>query len=124
MSAYQPGRHGLLDLYGCDAARLADAAFLEDTLRSAAQSSGATILTSHFHHFGAEQGVTGVVLLAESHISIHTWPEHRFAAVDIFLCGSPALQVARDCVQEKLGAASSDWQVQERGRMIKNNDKL
>jgi S-adenosylmethionine decarboxylase len=56
-------------------------------------------LSSHFHAFGSEAGVTGVVLLAESHISIHTWPEFGFAAVDIFMCGQAEPQRALDVMQ-------------------------
>jgi len=57
-------------------------------LPDAALRAGATILHSHFHHFTPNGGVSGVVVLAESHISIHTWPERSFAAVDIFMCGA------------------------------------
>jgi S-adenosylmethionine decarboxylase len=85
------GQHLLADLDGIDAARLCDPVAIESLLRQAAAHAGATVLQGHFHHFGPQQGVTGVLLLAESHLSIHTWPEARFAALDIFLCG--ALQV-------------------------------
>lgn len=57
-------------------------------LEQAAHVCGATVLGCTMHHFGEGAGVTGVLLLAESHISIHTWPELKFAAVDIFMCGS------------------------------------
>lgn len=80
------GRHLLADFYGCPV--LNDAALIEIALRSAAESAGAAVIGLHLHHFGEGQGVTGVVLLAESHMSIHTWPEHGYAAVDIFLCGA------------------------------------
>jgi len=79
------GRHLLADLYGCPV--LDDAALIETALRAAANSAGATVIGLHLHHFGDGQGVTGVALLAESHMSIHTWPEHGYAAIDIFLCG-------------------------------------
>jgi S-adenosylmethionine decarboxylase len=81
------GRHLLLDLSGAEAGVLRDAAGIERLLSEAAELAGATPLGTRFHHFGAGAGVTGVVLLQESHISIHTWPEHGFAAVDIFMCG-------------------------------------
>ncbi|HEY2677144.1 MAG TPA: adenosylmethionine decarboxylase [Steroidobacteraceae bacterium] len=81
------GNHILADLYGVAAGTLRDCRGLEALLRSAALNAGAQVLGSHFHSFGAEEGVTGVVLLAESHISIHTWPESGFAAADIFMCG-------------------------------------
>lgn len=80
------GTHLLVDLWG--AANLADPDHIDRSLREAALAAGATILHSHFHHFSPNGGVSGVVVLAESHISIHTWPERDFAAVDIFMCGS------------------------------------
>jgi S-adenosylmethionine decarboxylase len=79
------GTHLLVELW--QAAGLADAALIRRALREAAQASGAQILFDHVHHFGADCGVTGVVGLAESHISIHTWPEHGYAAIDLFMCG-------------------------------------
>jgi len=80
------GMHLLVDLWG--AANLTDPMAIDAALREAALAAGATILHSHFHHFAPNGGVSGVVVLAESHISIHTWPERHFAAVDIFMCGS------------------------------------
>ena len=80
------GMHLLVDLW--DATRLNDPDYIDAALREAATVAGATILHSHFHHFEPGGGVSGVVVLAESHISIHTWPERNFAAVDIFMCGA------------------------------------
>lgn len=80
------GRHLLADLYDCPV--LDDVALVETALRDAAEQAGATVIGLHLHHFGEGQGVTGVALLAESHMSIHSWPEHGYAAVDIFLCGA------------------------------------
>ncbi|SFR84683.1 adenosylmethionine decarboxylase [Sphingomonas jatrophae] len=82
------GTHLLADLHGCD--RLDEPALIERALRAAVAGAGATLLGLKLHHFGGCQGVTGVALLAESHVSIHTWPEHRYAAVDIFLCSGRA----------------------------------
>jgi S-adenosylmethionine decarboxylase len=82
------GQHVLADLYGIAPALLRDAPGLAAVLRTAAEAAGAHLLASHFHSFGTDDGVTGVVLLAESHISIHTWPEFGFAAADIFMCGA------------------------------------
>ena len=80
------GMHLLVDLWG--AKNLTDPATIDSALREAAEAAGATILHSHFHHFGPDGGVSGVLVLAESHISIHTWPERDFAAIDIFMCGA------------------------------------
>ncbi len=80
------GRHLIADLHSCSA-RLDDVALVESMLRDAADAAGATVLDVRLHHFGEGQGVTGVAILAESHISIHTWPEHCYVALDFFLCG-------------------------------------
>ena len=80
------GTHLIIDLWG--ATNLADPEHIDQVLREAAIATGATILHGHFHHFGPNSGVSGVLVLAESHVSIHTWPERDFAAVDIFMCGA------------------------------------
>ncbi len=79
------GDHTLIELWGAE--HLTDPDYIAASLRQAALAAGATILHNHFHHFGKDQGVSGVVILAESHISIHTWPERGYAAIDIFMCG-------------------------------------
>lgn len=118
-----PGRHGLLDLYGCNEHLLRDAAALQSVLHQAALHSGATVLGGHFHTFGGGGGVSGVLLLAESHISIHTWPERQFAAVDIFLCGSHCPETAKDSLQQALSAHRADWQVYPRGSAVAETEK-
>ncbi|MGK5021686.1 adenosylmethionine decarboxylase [Janthinobacterium lividum] len=104
------GTHLLADLSGIAAKRLRDSVALERLLREAAVAAGAQVLHSHFHSFGAGQGITGVVLLAESHISIHTWPECSFAAVDIFMCGAARPQVALDLIKDALQATQCQLQ--------------
>jgi len=79
------GTHLIIDL--SDAKRLDDPEHIEATLISAAEAAGATVLSSDFHIFTPNNGVSGVVVLAESHVSIHTWPERDFAALDIFMGG-------------------------------------
>ncbi len=85
------GIHWLIDCHDVDRALLADAGRLRALLRGAAEAAGARILFDHVHDFGGDAsgppGVTGVVLLAESHATVHTWPATGFAAIDLFLCG-------------------------------------
>jgi S-adenosylmethionine decarboxylase len=79
------GVHLIIDLHG--AKRLNDIEHIETTLRRCIEASKATLLHMHLHHF-QPSGVSGVAVLAESHISIHTWPETGYAALDVFMCGS------------------------------------
>jgi S-adenosylmethionine decarboxylase len=79
------GRHLLVDLW--DSVNLSDANVIERALRRGAEVSGATLLNIHLHEFSENGGISGVAILAESHISIHTWPEWNYAAVDLFMCG-------------------------------------
>ncbi len=80
------GRHLLIELYGCEPSILDDVAGIEEHMRVAARKANSTIVNSTFHRFDP-YGVSGVVVIAESHLSIHTWPEYGYAAVDIFTCG-------------------------------------
>jgi S-adenosylmethionine decarboxylase len=80
------GRHLIVDLHG--ASRLDDLALMDSTLRRCVQEAGATLLHIHLHHFQAHGGISGVAVLAESHISVHTWPEAAYAAFDVFMCGA------------------------------------
>ncbi len=79
------GAHLIVDLY--QATRLDDLSHIEQTLRDCVSAAGATLLHIHLHHFEPNGGVSGVAVLAESHISVHSWPENGFAALDIFMCG-------------------------------------
>jgi len=80
------GAHLIVDLYEAD--RLDDVDHIEEALRRCVAAAGATLLHIHLHHFEPNGGVSGVAVLAESHISIHSWPEANYAAIDIFMCGS------------------------------------
>lgn len=80
------GKHWLVEFYG--ARDLSDVKAIRRAMKNAVAVSGVTLLKLQLHHFGPADGVTGVALLAESHISIHTWPEREYAAVDIFMCGN------------------------------------
>ena len=80
------GSQIVLDLYECESDRLDDIAWVKATLVRAARAAGATIVQTVFHKF-APWGISGVVVISESHLAIHIWPEHRYAAVDVFTCG-------------------------------------
>ncbi len=111
------GRHILLELRSCNSATLDDLSYIEGTMLHAAEETGATIIGKLFHQF-SPQGVTGVVAIAESHLCIHTWPEHSYAAVDIFTCGESfnPIEAARLIIQ---ALESEDPQLTEieRGRI-------
>ena len=80
------GRHILAEYYTCDITLLNSAELLENCMKDAVTASGATIIDSTFHTF-SPHGVSGVIVIAESHMAIHTWPEYGYAAVDFFTCG-------------------------------------
>lgn len=80
------GRHILVEFTGCLADVLNDVATIEKSMIEAAQIAGATVISSNFHHF-SPWGVSGVVVIQESHLAIHTWPEYKYASVDLFTCG-------------------------------------
>ena len=97
------GTHLLIECFGAHANL--DAPTLEGLLKDSAQAGGATVLSCHLHGFGKGGGVTGVALLAESHITVHTWPERGYAAFDVFMCGNcEAMHAARVIEQAVPGA--------------------
>lgn len=79
------GTHLIVDFWEADG--LDDIGRMERALRDAVKAGGATLLHIHLHHFDENGGISGVAVLAESHISVHTWPERDFAAFDVFMCG-------------------------------------
>ena len=109
------GTHLLVDLW--DAHHLSDPKHIDLALREAAEKAGATILHSHFHHFTPNGGVSGVVVLAESHISIHTWPERSFAAIDIFMCGACDPHDAIPVLRQAFQPGRVDLNEERRGRV-------
>jgi S-adenosylmethionine decarboxylase len=118
MTLHRPaGLHLLADLNGIAPELLTDPARLDALLREAALAAGARILHSHFHTFGPGMGVTGVLLLAESHISIHTWPEAAFAAADVFMCGAAQPQRALAVIEAALRPAACSIRTIERGQL-------
>jgi len=109
------GKQLLLELKDCDKEVLDDVGFLKGTLLAAASESGATVLGESFHRFNP-QGVSGVVIIAESHLFIHTWPEHGYAAVDIFTCGDSVQPgKAAKMLIEKLGGRNHSVMEIQRG---------
>jgi len=92
------GKQLIVELYGCTRDLLDDPKHSERILVDAVNRSGATIIQPFFHHF-SPHGVSGVVVIAESHVAIHTWPEYGYCAVDIFTCGS---QVDTDLIFEHI----------------------
>ncbi len=80
------GRQVLVEFYDCNTEKINDVEFIESSFLEATRASGATIISHNFHRF-SPHGISGVVVIAESHVSIHSWPEYNYAAVDIFTCG-------------------------------------
>ena len=109
------GRHLLLELYDCDTEALNSLDVVKGSMVEAAKRAQATIVDVAFHEFNPF-GISGVVVIAESHLAIHTWPEFRYAAVDVFSCGETLQpQVAVDYLVEQLGAARASVVELQRG---------
>jgi S-adenosylmethionine decarboxylase len=112
------GRHILVELYDCDKEALNNLGFLRDVMVNAAIDCGAEVLGDSFHHF-SPQGVSGVVIIAESHLSIHTWPEYGYAAVDVFTCGTTVEpEKAARALIEKLGSRNNSLTEIPRGVLV------
>jgi S-adenosylmethionine decarboxylase len=92
------GTHLIIDLFG--ARRLDDLRHIQDTLKKCVEVAGATLLHVHLHHFTPNGGVSGVAVLAESHISIHSWPESGYAALDVFMCGEAKPHLTIDVLKQ------------------------
>lgn len=107
------GTHLLIDLW--DAVKLDDIDHVEATLREAAEAAGATVLDVQLHHFTPYGGVTGIAVLAESHISIHSWPEEGYAALDVFVCGACDPNLALPVLRRAFLPARLDVSEHKRG---------
>ena len=92
------GTHLIIDLVRAE--RLDDLEHIEQTLRRCIEVAGATLLHIHLHHFTPNGGVSGVAVLAELHISIHSWPEYGYAALDVFMCGATNPRASIDVLKE------------------------
>src|SRR5690554_1084674 len=108
------GRHLLVEYGGCSPEVLDNLELVEKLMKQAAEAAGATIVTSTFHRF-MPQGVSGVVVVQESHLSIHTWPEVGYAAVDFYTCGDCVPEEAHRSLFEGLQARDYEIMVVERG---------
>jgi S-adenosylmethionine decarboxylase len=112
------GRHLLLELFDCDFDAISNLETVKGALVEAARRAQATIVDVVFHEFNPF-GISGVVVIAESHLSIHTWPEHRYAAVDIFSCGEVlAPEVAANYLVEQFGAERTSVVEVQRGLFL------
>ncbi|KXZ39916.1 adenosylmethionine decarboxylase proenzyme [Alkalithermobacter thermoalcaliphilus JW-YL-7 = DSM 7308] len=115
MKIEQLGRHILAEFYNCDKELLNDHKLIEKFMIEAAEESKATVVTSNFHLFNP-WGVSGVVVIQESHLTIHTWPEYGYAAVDFFTCGDEVNPwVAFQYMKDKLKAEVSETTEVPRG---------
>ena len=110
------GRQILVDLFGCDPVLLSDEALVQRVMEDAARAARATIVRSVFHRF-SPQGVSGVVVISESHLTIHTWPERGVASIDIYTSGARAEpRLALPVLRKGFRAASERVQELQRGR--------
>ena len=106
------GRHVTIEYNDCGPDKLIDTEYLEEVFLKAARESGATVVSSSFHAFDP-QGISGVIIIAESHFTVHAWPEHNYAAVDIFTCGKnidleKAIHSLEDSLEARNVTISSD----------------
>ena len=107
------GKHLILDLWNSDFDN--SIPMLKKLLKKAVLLSGATMLHIHLHRFGKNQGISGVAILAESHISVHTWPERRYIAFDIFMCGDTFPEIGARFLINELKPKRKKLQIIKRG---------
>jgi S-adenosylmethionine decarboxylase len=111
------GHQIVAEFYSCDAGSLNDVEYITSVMVEAARRAGATIITQTFHHF-SPHGVSGAVIISESHLAIHTWPEYGYAAVDLFTCGDAvSSENAFNHLREALGAEYVSTMEMRRGQI-------
>jgi len=117
------GNHILVEFMNCDPHIMNDVAGIERDMVAAAQKAGATVINSTFHHF-SPWGVSGVVVIQESHLAIHTWPEYGYAAVDLFTCGEMDAWISFDHLKECFKSQSYSAIEMKRGsvNLLTRND--
>ncbi len=108
------GQHFLVEFLQCNAETLKNVETVKLNLLKSAQESNATIVSHHFHQFQPD-GVSGVILIEESHFSIHTWPEHQYAAFDVFTCGPMDPNIAIDVLKQAFEAKTVNIKTIARG---------
>jgi len=116
------GTHLIIDLHG--ASDLDDLEKMEHALRDSVRAAGATLLHLHLHHFTPNGGISGVAVLAESHISVHTWPERSFAAFDVFMCGQARPEQTIAVLESAFEPRETRVQEILRGRIAIDDDQL
>ncbi len=110
------GRHIIAELYQCDLDKIDDVNFVERSMLDAVEKAGATVINSTFHHF-SPHGVSGVIVIQESHFSIHCWPEYGYASIDIYTCGETVDPwLAYDFIKKALGASHGSTMELNRGQ--------
>ncbi len=108
------GTHLIIDLWGCEG--IDDLDHVDRTMRECVEAAGATLLHIHLHHFTPNDGVSGVAVLAESHISIHSWPEIGYAALDVFMCGDAKPYRAVEVLEKNFRPTKVEVGEHRRGR--------
>lgn len=111
------GTHLIFDFWG--ATQLDNLQLMEQALRKSVEVAGATLLHIHLHHFTPNGGISGVAVLAESHISVHTWPEIGYAAFDVFMCGDAVPEKTLGVLREAFNPAQTNVTEHLRGMMDK-----
>lgn len=112
------GRHLLVELHDCNREVLNDLGSIREIMLKAAVDCGAEVMGDSFHRF-SPQGVSGVVVIAESHLSVHTWPEYGYAAADIFTCGTTVdPRIAAEVLIEGLGCRNPNLTEVQRGILV------
>ncbi len=111
-----------MELYGCSSNKLNDQDFVRETMLQAARISKATIVKDVFHSFNP-QGLSGVVVISESHFAVHTWPEHSCASIDIFSCGDLDIESSLNFIKESFQCKEAEISSFNRGCMKKANLK-
>ncbi len=110
------GSHVLIELFDCDVNLIGSVDIIEEVMIKSVEVSGATMIKPFFHQF-SPHGVSGICVVAESHFAIHTWPEHGYAAVDLFSCGEFDYMEAMKFISNKLGAGEMTASMVERGNI-------